>query len=82
MVLPQPDGPEQGEELAPRDVERDVVDGGDAAEALADSLDAEKGTLAAGGARRVSPGVLGRQGHERRARARPCRASFVPIPRP
>ena len=33
VVLPEPDGPEQREELAGLDVEVDAVDGGDVAEA-------------------------------------------------
>ena len=36
VVLPHPDGPEQGEELARLDLEVDAVDGGDAVELLAE----------------------------------------------
>ena len=39
--LPQPDGPEQDEELAVVDLEVEVVDGGDVAEALGDRLEAD-----------------------------------------
>ena len=41
VVLPQPDGPEQREELAARDLDRDVVDRGHVAEPLRDAVEAD-----------------------------------------
>ncbi len=41
VVLPEPDGPEQREELAARDVEVDAVDGGDVAVPLPQADDAD-----------------------------------------
>ena len=43
--LPRPVGPEEGEDLAAPDVERDVVDGGDVAELLDEMLDADDGRV-------------------------------------
>ncbi len=42
VVLPQPLGPEQGEELALLDAEGDAVDGLDGAEALGDAAELEE----------------------------------------
>ena len=42
VVLPQPEGPEQGEELAGLDAEADVVDGDEIAEAARDVGNFEK----------------------------------------
>ena len=39
VVLPQPEGPSSVHELALRDRERDVVDGGDVAVALGDAVE-------------------------------------------
>ena len=43
VVLPQPDGPEQREELAARDVEVEVVDDGRAAEDLGQAAQRDGG---------------------------------------
>ena len=50
MVLPQPDGPSSAKNSFSRMSQRDVVDGVDRAEALADAVDGEQGARRAHGA--------------------------------
>ena len=58
VVLPQPDGPEQREELAARDVEVEVVDDGRAAEDLGQAAQADDRTGVAGSLRWSGVGVV------------------------